>query len=206
MLFWQVRAGPAAQLIGVTGAAFLGWQLIAWFTASQRMLVRVLGVVGAFALVSGIAGYASLPFLPKEKRNEAYWKQVQTANRRCPTLPALRPIAQLPATTIFTFADLGPRLIAVTRHKAIAGPYHRNGQAILDVHHAFDGSPDQARAIALRHGATMLLVCPHFAESTVYRARSPNGFYARLERGERFPWMEPVPLPKNSPYWLWRIR
>jgi len=206
MLFWQVRAGPAAQLIGVTGAAYLGWHLLGWFAASRHMLVRVFGVVGVFLLVSGIAGYVSFPLLPKEQRNEVYWKQVQAANRRCPTLPALHPIAKMPATTIFTFADLGPRIISVTHHKAIAGPYHRNGQAILDVHHAFDGPPEQARAIAKRHGATLLLVCPHFAESTVYRARSPKGFYARLERGERFPWMEPVPLPKNSPYWLWRIR
>ncbi|NNM78230.1 AcrB/AcrD/AcrF family protein [Sphingomonas sp. ID1715] len=206
MLFWQVRAGPAAQLIGAVGAAFLGWHLVRWFGSSQRMLVRVFGVVGAFLLVSGIASYLAFPFLPKEKKNEAYWKKVTAANRRCPTLPALHPIALMPATTIFTFADLGPRIIAVTHHKAVAGPYHRNGQAILDVHHAFDGAPDQARAIARRHGATLLLVCPFFAESTVYRARSPNGFYARLERGERFPWLEPVKLPKNSPYWLWRIR
>lgn len=206
MLFWQVRAGPAAQLIGVTGAAYVGWHLIGWFASSTRMLVRVVGMAAAFLLVSGIASYATFPFLPKEQRNEVYWKKIQTANRQCPTLPALHPIAKLPATTIFTFADLGPRIIAVTHHKAIAGPYHRNGEAILDVHHAFDGSPDQARAIAKRHGATLLLVCPFFAESTVYRTRSPKGFYARLEKGERFPWLEPVPLPKGSPYLLWRIR
>lgn len=206
MLFWQVRAGPAAQLIGVTGAAFAGWHLIAWIARSRHMLVRVLGIAGAVLLVSGIASYAVFPLLPKEKKNEAYLKKVRTANRRCPTLPALSPIAKLPATTIFTFTDLGPRLIAVTHHKAVAGPYHRNGTAILDIHHAFDGSPEQARSIAKRHGATLLLVCPYFAESTVYRARSPKGFYARLERGEHFPWLEPMPLPKGSPYLLWRIK
>lgn len=206
MLFWQVRAGPASQLIGVTGAAFLGWNLIAWFASSKRMLVRVFGIVGAFLAVSGIAGYAAFPLLPKDKKDEAYWKKVNEANRRCPTLPSLHPIALLPPTTIMTFADLGPRIITVTHHKAIAGPYHRNGAAILDIHHAFDGPPDQARAIAQRHGATLLLVCPFFAESTLYRSRSPKGFYARLEKGERFPWLEPMPLPKGSPYRLWRIR
>ena len=206
MLFWQVRAGPAAQLIGVTGAAFLGWNLIGWFASSKHMLVRVFGVVGAFLLVSGIAAYWTFPFLPKEKKDKAYWDRVDTANRRCPTLPSLHPIALLPPTTIMTFVDLGPRLITVTHHKAIAGPYHRNGDAILDIHHAFDGPPEQARAIAKKHGATLLLVCPFFAESTVYRSRSPNGFYARLEKGERFAWLEPMPLPKGSPYLLWRIR
>jgi hypothetical protein len=207
MLFWQVRAGPAAQLIGVTGAAFLGWNLIGWFARSKRMLVRVFGIVGAFLVVSGIATYAAFPLLPNEKaKDKAYWDKVDHANRFCPTLPSLHPIAELPPATIMTFVDLGPRLITVTHHKAIAGPYHRNQQAILDIHHAFDGPPEQARAIAQRHGATLLLVCPYMSESTLYRSRSPKGFYARLEKGERFPWLEPMPLPKGSPYLLWRIR
>jgi len=207
MLFWQVRAGPAAQLIGVTGAAFLAWNLIGWFARSQHMLVRVFGVAGAFLVVSGIASYAAFPLLPNEKaKDKAYWDKVDHANRFCPTLPSLHPIAKLPPATIMTFVDLGPRLITVTHHKAIAGPYHRNQQAILDIHHAFDGAPDQAHAIAKRHGATLLLVCPYMSESTLYRSRSPKGFYAQLERGGRFPWLEPMPLPKGSPYKLWRIR
>jgi hypothetical protein len=207
MLFWQVRAGPAAQLIGVIGAAFLGWHLIIWFAASERMLVRVFGIVGAFLLVSGIASYGVFPLIPdKPKKDKAFWDKVESANRRCPTLPSLQPIALLPPATIMTFVDLGPRLITVTHHKAIAGPYHRNQQAILDIHHAFDGPPEQARAIAKRHGATLLLVCPYLSESTLYRSRSPKGFYAQLERGQRFPWLVPVPLPKGSPYWLWRIK
>ena len=132
-------------------------------------------------------------------------KAINRANTRCPTLPALRPIAQMPTTTIFTFVDLGPRLINTTHHRAVAGPYHRNGDAILDVHHAFDGAPDRAHAIMLRHGATLLLTCPNLNESTVYRARSPNGFYSRLAKGEKFAWLTPVPLPNGNPYLLWRI-
>lgn len=206
MLFWQVRAGPAAQLIGVTGAAFLGWHLIGWFARSRHMLVRVFGISGAFLVASGIATYAAFPFLPTENENGAYLKKVRAANRTCPTLPSLHPIAMLPKATIFTFVDLGPRLIAVTHHDAVAGPYHRNGAAILDIHHAFDGAPEQARAIARRHGATLLLICPYYGEATIYRSRSPNGFYARLEKGERFPWLQPMPLPAKSPYKLWRIK
>lgn len=205
MLFWQVRAGPAAQIIGVTGAVTLGWMLVRYFAGSAHMLVRVFGIVGTVLLVSGLATYAVVPFFPPKKPSK-FMEQVARANRRCPTLPALAPIAKLPATTIMTFVDLGPRLITVTHHKALAGPYHRNGDAILDVHHAFDGPPEQARAIAKRHGATLLLICPYFAESTIYMSRSPKGFYAQLHRGQRFDWLEPMPLPKSSPYKLFRIR
>ena len=39
----------------------------------------------------------------------------------------LRPVALQPKGIVFTFVDLGPRLITVTHHDAITGPYHRNG-------------------------------------------------------------------------------
>jgi hypothetical protein len=89
----------------------------------------------------------------------------------------------------------------------IAGPYHRNGAAILDVHHGFDGSPERFRTIAAAHGATYLLYCPNFPEGTIYQRRSPKGFYARLARGEGFPFLAPVALRFDGelPYTLYRI-
>ena len=97
-----------------------------------------------------------------------------------------RQLTAIRRATVFSFVDLGPRIIVVTHHKAVAGPYHRNGDAILDVQHAFGGSPEQFRSIAARHGASYLLVCPNMAESTIYRVRNPGGFYDRLARGEKF--------------------
>jgi hypothetical protein len=110
-----------------------------------------------------------------------------------------------PRALVFTMVDLGPRLITVTHHDAIAGPYHRNGEAILDVQHAFARSPHVARTIIKGHGASMLLLCPNMAEGTIYRARDKGGFYDRLSKGETFPWLEPLPLPRRSPYRLFRV-
>ena len=106
---------------------------------------------------------------------------------------------------MFTFVDLGPRLIVTTHHDAIAGPYHRNGPAILDVQHAFTRSPAEARAIMQRHKATLLLVCPNMAESTIYRSRAPDGFYGQLAKGKQFGWLTPMPIAKGSPLRLFRI-
>src|SRR3546814_19277547 len=101
---------------------------------------------------------------------------------------------------------LGPRQITVTHHDTSAGPYHRSGDAILDVQHGFGGSPEQFRAIAKRHHATLLMVCPNMPESTVYRARSPGGFYDQLSHGKRFDWLEPVAMPAQSPIRVWKIK
>ncbi|MDB5690899.1 MAG: hypothetical protein JWL91_2775 [Sphingomonas bacterium] len=205
MLLWQTRAGPAAQLLAVPGAAALGWAILPAWARHRLMLVRVFGTVIGFLIVSGLAVYFIVNMIPQPVQTTGR-KAVATANGRCPTLPALRPIAKLPAATILTFADLGPRLITVTHHRAIAGPYHRNGAAILDVHHAFRGSPEIAHDVMRRHGATLLLLCPGMSESTIYAAQARQGFYARLMRGQVPDWLERVPLPEGSPFRLWRRR
>ena len=205
LLLWQTRMGAAAQLTAVPGATALIWLAVPALRRSTSVLARTIGVVVVVLLISGLGVQYVLGQIPGPKAT-ARSKAIERANGRCPTLPAMNAIGKLPATTIFTFVDLGPRLITVTHHKAIAGPYHRNGGAILDVHHAFDGTPANARAIIARHGATLLMTCPNMSESTVYRTRSPKGFYSQLATGVKFDWLEPVPLPKGSPLLLWRVR
>ncbi len=206
MLLWQARAGPAAQLLAVPGAAALAWLLIPRLQASGSAIVRVLGTVAVVLLVgSGLSAGLLLPYLPVDKPS----KRLQIVNRAsgsCPTMTALAPLDRYPAATVFSFVDLGPRLITITHHDAVAGPYHRNGEAILDVQHAFSGTPENFRTIARRHGATLLLVCPNMAESTIYRARSPGGFYDQLAHRKDFAWLESLPLPRKSPLRLWRIK
>jgi hypothetical protein len=170
----------------------------------RRAAVRMGGSVLLFLALSGLIVpliVNAIPAAPVTKSGKA----IARANRLCPTLPALSPIAKLPAATILTFVDFGPRLIAVTHHRAIAGPYHRNGAAILDIQHAFRGPPEVARAVMRRHGATLLLVCPGMSESTIYATEAKDGLYARLAKGRVPAWLTPVSLPKGSPLRLWRV-
>lgn len=205
MLLWQIRAGPAAQMLSVPGATALAWIVVPWCLLHRSMVVRVLGSASAFLLISGLFAGLLLPWLPVDRQtpNSA---RVAKANAACARLSVLGTLDALPATTMFTHVDLGPRLITVTHHNGIAGPYHRNERAILDVHKAFTGPASGFRAIAARHGAQYLLVCPNMAETTVYRARNPAGFYAELHRGHIPAWLEPVKLRDGMPYRLWRIR
>lgn len=204
LMFWQARAGPAAQLLAVPGAVALAWIVLPWCLKHGSVLVRVFGTVAAFVVVSGAFAGFVVKYLPVE-RPSVRGKTVDRASASCPSVTALDPLNRLPAQTIFTFVDLGPRLITLTHHRAIAGPYHRNGDAILDVQHGFGGSDAQFRAIARAHGATLLLTCPNMAESTIYRSRDKGGFYDRLASGHVPGWLTPVPLPARSPLKLWRI-
>ena len=204
LLLWQSRAGPAAQLAAVPGATALGWLLIGKLRSARWMLVRVAAVVLAFLLVSGLLAQQMLGLVPAPKARSS--PAVGKANAACPSLAGLRAVALQPRGRVLTFVDLGPRLITVTHHDAVAGPYHRNGSDIADTMLAFRGTAEQAHLTVRRRGIDYVLICPNLSESTIYAAQAKNGFYMQLVRGKVPAWLEPVPLPKDSPYRMWRVR
>lgn len=205
LLFWQTRAGAGAQLLAIPGAAALAWHYVPRLARSQHFVVRVFGVIAACLVISGLIVNFVFTYVPIRKPSPKL-AVVTSADARCPTLTALRPIAKVPPGVVFTFVDLGPRLIAMTPHKAIAGPYHRNGTAILDVFHVFRGSPDVARPIIAAHHANYVLICLNSPEATNHRRFAPNGLYAQLEKGKVPRWLSPVTLPSDSPYRMWRVQ
>ncbi|MFM7028175.1 MAG: AcrB/AcrD/AcrF family protein [Chakrabartia sp.] len=211
MLFWQMRAGPAAQILSIPGATALMMQLVPGLARSRVYAVRAFGPIAAFILLSGIVvpisgAVAPLVMPAKPASSPSVTARARQASARCTTLAALRPIARVQPGTMFTFVDLSPRLIAMTPHKAIAGPYHRNGAAILDVFSAFRGDPDRAQRIIRAHHAGYVLICPGMAEGNNHLKAGPKGFLAQLQKGQTPDWLEPMPLPADSPFRLWRVR
>ena len=203
LLCWQTRAGPAAQLLSIPGATALVWLAILWVMGLRLMLARVLGVVVAFLAVSGLlAGYASSLF---SRPMSPARRTVNIANNRCASLAALAPVARQPRGRVLTFVDLGPRLITVTPHDAVTGPYHRNARQIIDVMRAWRGDALNARRTIERYRIDYVLICPNLSESTIYRSEAPNGFYMQLKADKVPAWLERVPLPADSPYRMWRV-
>ena len=205
LLFWQTRAGPAAQIMAIPGAVAIIWLLGPAASNSRWMAVRVVGVVlvalaGLGALVPLFAD--RLPGSP----SSASARAVNRANRACVSVAALRPVARQPQGRVFSYVDLGPRLIALTRHSAVAGPYHRNDPAIADVMKAFRGDADQAhRIIVEEYRSDYLLVCPNMSTATIFSSEAPRGFYVQLVRGQVPDWLEPIDLGRGSPYLMWKV-
>ena len=205
LLLWQTRTGPAAQLLGAAGATALLWITVPWAQASKNMILRTVGTAALVVLGMGAAVPFASNFYPTEKKSAAS-KAVDKANRLCTSLWGLRPVARQPKGMVFTFVDLGPRLITVTHHSAVAGPYHRNGEQISDVMKAFRGDEAQARAIVAKYRSDYLLICPNMPTATIFRAEAPKGFYMQLTKGRVPGWLTPVPLPKDSPFRMWRVQ
>ena len=195
----------AAQMMSLPGAVAVAFILAPLAFHSNSALVRVPGtvlavLVGLGAIVPLVAG--QWPDKPKT----AAQKAVDRANGKCPTLAAMTPVARQPKGIVFTFVDLGPRLIAVTHHDAIAGPYHRNDRAIADIMNAFRGDEAQARRIIVdEYRSDYLLVCPHMSTATIFESETPKGFYVALTKGKVPAWLQPLDLGPKSPFQMWRV-
>jgi hypothetical protein len=204
LLFWQTRTGPAAEMLASVGAAALTWFLVPFAWRSKLFLVRVLGT--ALATVVGVSAAVPLVVgaIPEAKTSPAE-KGIGHANYLCDTLWGMHPVALQPKGLVFTFVDLGPRLIAITHHDAITGPYHRNGQQIVDVMNFWRGSADEAHQLAVKYRANYVLSCPKSSTTTIFMSETPKGFYAQLESGRVPNWLEPITLPKDSPFKMWKV-
>jgi MFS family permease len=205
LLAWQTRTGPAAQMLGLGGSAALIWLLVPKAHASRSPAVRVLGVVAVVLVGVGAAVPLIVDQLPEKKATKRDGA-IGRANRLCNSTVGFKALARQPKGTIFTFVDTGPRLITVTHHNAITGPYHRNGEQIGDVMKAFRGSEAQARAIIVdKYRADYVMICPHSSTTTIFLSDAPQGFFAQLNKEIVPSWLTPVDLPKSSPFKLWRV-
>jgi hypothetical protein len=203
LLFWQMRAAPAAQMMALPAATALIVFVAAPWLQSPRLWKHVAAIV-VVLLAFGAAAPLALKLAPDQKPNAARIN-VAAANRRCPSMAAMAPVNAQPKGAVFSFIDLGPRLIVATHHDAIGGPYHRNDRAIADVMKAFRGDEPQAHRIISDYRSDYLLVCPDMSTATIFMAEARNGFYGQLMDGKVPAWLQPVELPKGSPFKMWKV-
>lgn len=204
LLFWQTRTGPAAQMLAVVGAVSIVWVFAPVIDRSGKPLLRALGVVAVALVGLGAVVPLAIKLVPAKKASEREVR-IERANRLCNFIGSYRPVARLPKGTVFTFVDYAPRLITVTHHDSIMGPYHRNDEQIVDVMKAFRGSAEQARAIFARYDADYVMTCPNSSTTTIFLSEAPDGFYGQLSKGQVPDWLTPVELPEKSPFEMWRI-
>ena len=205
LLLWQTRTGPAAQMMASVGAAALVWVLWPLFWNSKYPALRAAGASLALLIGIGAAVPAVVDLIPETKATP-YEAAIGRANNLCASLWGLHPIALQPKGLVFTFVDLGPRLITLTHHDTITGPYHRNWRQIVDVMHAWRGSAQQAHQIIVdKYHSNYVLSCPKSSTTTIFMSEVPKGFYGQLERGEVPKWLQPVKLPAESPFKMWKV-
>ena len=110
---------------------------------------------------------------------------------------ALRPHEAGRPLIIVAHQDFGPELLYWTPHAVVATPYHRNVQAVRDVHRILGSADeDESHVLLDRRQADLVLLCPA-ARGGYFGRRDVSGMptlYARLFDGTGPGWLRPLPL------------
>jgi hypothetical protein len=116
-----------------------------------------------------------------------------------------RLLASLPPTTVFAPLDIGPDILADTRHSVVATGHHRAGSAMRDVIQAYMAPEGAAHAIVAAHRAGLLAICTDLGETERYVAQAPHGLMAQLVRGKVPAWLQPVNVGGPATFRVWRV-
>ncbi|WP_260597613.1 hypothetical protein [Sphingomonas endolithica] len=198
-----MRASGTANALALPGTAWVLHALLSRARAIPALLPRILATAGALLVASpGLVGGAMLAGMPRSAAPRP--GPGDLARPSCGHSSDVSALATLPQSTVFAPIDITPQLLAVTRHRAIGAGYHRNDAALHRVLATFIGNANDAHHEILRSRAEYVVGCPGLFETELYKNDAPNGFWARLERGERFDWLTPVTLD-GSPLLVWRV-
>ena len=132
-------------------------------------------------------------------------KGLSVAEQNCFDATSGKLLAEVPRSLVMAPLFYGPSVLLLSSHDVVAGPYHRNGRAILDNIHAMDGSFAEAKAVVDQRKVDYVAICSLSREAAVVKKRAPEGFLASVLGGRSPPWLEPVPATEKTALTLWRV-
>lgn len=216
---WRKRAllrDPAWILVFAAFAAAL---------ISGLIVVRSLSYAGAFAAVlfAGVfplllperisrsfvaAGIAALLVSPTPvsfiAAAIAGTSQEETSADRksCMEIASFAELAALPPGLVLADIDLGPHLLANTRHSALAAPYHRMGEGITTAHDLWSASAQTAAENLKARGVSYVMLCP--ARGALPFTFPGDSLRTAIEKNEAPAGLEPVAA--GEAFRVWRVR
>lgn len=204
---WQQRGFTFAAAFAVLPLGFWIGRLREGMS-KKRSIPATLGLAGAWAvslnLVWWIAGAQAAALFSS---GPTLQQQVASASPRdyCYASDLYAPLAAEPDGVVLGATDIGASVLLHTRHRAVAGPYHRNTAGNLLLIEAMLASPQDARAMLRSHGVTLIADCLNGADGFDFIAAAPDGFQAAL-RGDAVPdWLEAVPSTVGEPLVIYRV-
>jgi hypothetical protein len=105
-------------------------------------------------------------------------------------------LASLPAGLVLNSTNEGPAILDFTHHFALAGNYHRNGDAILKTMRFFGGAEDEARRIADEVKPQYVAFCQRDPALDPLKPESDE-MKQRILRGDFPSWLEPLSGPDD---------
>lgn len=200
---WEIRGAAGANMIAapMIAAAIIRLFHVRDLIAHPRAILLVLMLSAPILALTGKAAAKGLTFFNTDIAG------LYTAGPlSCSGLGGVSPLADLAPGLVLSHIDLGPAILAGTKHSILAAPYHRNvdGNRI-----AFDillGDDKSARRILRERHVTYVAICPGTPERFNLRDVAPNWLSERLARGNIPAYLEPLTTDPKTPLRVFRVR
>jgi hypothetical protein len=197
---WEMRGAAAASM--VAAPLFAASLAILWPTlANGRNLVLL-------ALALSPASFAALGLSAKPLIDLIFRPQMTIAERdasTCQTVSDVASLTQLPNGRVMAPIDLGPIILAGTDHTIFAAPYHRNNDGIVAMLKLMLAPVPTARQILTDRRVDYVVICSTAPDPDIVKL-APDGFGARLGRGETPDFLEPLDIDPAHKISVWRVR
>ena len=233
-LAWRASRTPAALFIAATTAlaALYGFYYVKLMPYGIGLALPVIACwiatlpalgetpartvrIGAVVLLSEaclmlFASALVMPFSSVETKAEA---RMAPAIAGCRHRADMAALDRLKPGLVFSNVDLGPFIIASSRHRVVAGPYHRLDKSIIATHSIMTATPAEAEAKLRALGADYVVVCVKKPAddatpgNTEASETKPADFADHLQGGHALSFLAPVSIGKTAgPIRVWRVR
>ena len=113
-------------------------------------------------------------------------------------------LARLPPGLVAGTIELGPFLLALTPHEALAAPYHRNGDGIAAGHAILAAPPDAAWRLAAEKRVIYVAVCGHSSPHGLTEPQRAASLWEKLQADEPPAWLQR--LDASGPIAIYRVK
>jgi hypothetical protein len=201
-VFW-LRWSPYTGLFTAIALADL-------MVAGDRRLDAAMGPGGARAAIKMLLGTV-VTIWPLALGVPQAEPEGPAARPDCRLDPLVRLLRSSPwsdrSRILLASANIGPELVFRTRHRAVAGLYHRSAAGVEDGIRIFSTREEGAALglLALRR-VDLILLCPDPSRDRLLRGDgSPETFYRRLSEGPLPAWVREIRPPEETGFRLFEI-
>ena len=200
------RAGAVACVLA---APPLAWQLRRWLRAirSMRRPVRRIAAMAtvAMALMPTLPALLLTRAIPAAaSQGEGVTDASTMAASGCRVGELAAALSKYEPGEVFAPLDISPYIL-FGEHTVVATSHHRGNEGMRVVIANSLASPENARRTLAARGTDYVALCSDLIEPRIYANAAPAGFIARVMAGERFAWLEPLPVADGSSLQVWRV-
>lgn len=158
----------------------------------RQVIALVVSWLGSSGVLLMLGIGAILSLFPGQQAD--ILAETRPGRASCLASVAYTDLRGLPPERIMAPIDLGSHILLETPHDVVAAPYHRNQAGVLDAFRFFNGTADEARAIATERGLGLLVTCSAMAEMHSLAVQEEGTMLNLLANGNLPDWLADVSL------------